>query len=106
MAQAEFVAYLGPVEIHDGVIKTVRRQNATLAVEIRGADGATIVVRFRNVSEVRETRAEGMMVYALAEYRHRGGQRHFEFANWEIEDDGALVVFPEEVTFQAFHDDG
>ena len=99
--KGEFIAYLGPAEIHDGIVKSVGRQDASLQVTIRGADGTVISVAFQNVIEVQENCAEGMMIYALAEYRRRGGQRLFVFANWETDDDAVLAVIAEEVTFQA-----
>ena len=106
LKQVEFVAYLGPPEIHDGVIRRVRRENANCEVEIRGADGSSISVHFCGVTEVQENRAEGMMLYAIAEYRRLGGPRLFVFANWESEDDATLSVAAKEVTFQVTHEDG
>jgi 2'-5' RNA ligase len=106
LEQSRFVAYLGPAEIHDSVIEKVRHRNASLEVEIRGADGTLIAVQFHRIIEVQENRAEGMMLYALAEFRHRGGERLFVFANWENDDDAALSVIAEEVTFQACQDGG
>ena len=40
------------------------------------------------------------MLYSLAEYKHREGERLFVFANWENEDDAALSVIAKEVTFR------
>ena len=106
MEESKFVAYLGPAEIHDGVVTKVRHQNTNLEVEIRGADGSTISVYFRDVIEVQENRAEGMMLYALAEYGRQGGRRLFVFANWESEDDATLSIVAEEVTFRVSCDGG
>ncbi len=104
LAQGDFIAYLGPAAIHDGVVTSVRHRNASLAVTIRGADETVISVFFQNVIEVQENRPEDMMLYALAEYRHRGGGRFFIFANWDDEDDAALSVIAEKVTFQSSHE--
>ena len=106
MEQSEFVAYLGPAEIHDGVVTSAKHRNASLTVTIRGADGTVISVSFQNVIEVQENHPEGKMLYALAEYRHRGGGRFFIFANWDDEGDAVLSVIAEEVAFQAGHSGG
>ncbi len=106
MEQSKFVAYLGPAAIHDGVVRKVRHPNSSLEVEIRGADGSTISVYFRDVAEVKENRAEGMMLYAIAEYSYPGDGRLFVFANWESDDDAALSVVAEGVTFRKSYNGG
>ena len=97
--KSSFVAYVGPPQIHDGVIKTVRRRNGDLEVEIQAVEGAIVCATFHDVVEVQENRAQGMMVYALAELRHDGPGRLFSFTNWDDDDDAALAVVSQDVTF-------
>ena len=96
----EFVAYLGPAAIHDGIIKSIQHHNSDLEVTIQGADGTVISIYFANVTAVQENRAEGMMLYALAEFRRRDGRRLFIFSNWETDGEAKLAVVAEEVRFQ------
>jgi hypothetical protein len=99
LEHGDFVAYVGPAGIHDGVITAVRHRNPNLEVDIRASDGSTILASFRNVTEVQENRAQGMMLYALAEYKRPGALCAFVFANWETDDDAAFSVVAEDVTF-------
>jgi small ligand-binding sensory domain FIST len=101
----EFVQYVGPAEIHDGVVTNITRQGGTLDVEVRGSEGTAISIRFRDVTEVVANRPEGMMLYALAELTSEAGTRLFCFANWDSEDIASLSVIARDVSFVVHHSD-
>ena len=93
----DFVAYVGPPEIHDGVVEAVEREGDQVRVLLRGGIGRPIEVVFRGVESVTARRAEGMVLYALAEMRAPAPLRRFVFANWEEEDDASLEVIAREL---------
>jgi hypothetical protein len=51
LAHGDFVAYVGPAGIHDGVITAIRYRNPNLEVEIGASDGSAVLATFRNVAE-------------------------------------------------------
>ncbi|HMA38270.1 MAG TPA: hypothetical protein VKY74_27735 [Chloroflexia bacterium] len=88
----KLVAYLGPANIHDGVVVAMQRQNGLMQVTIRGVDGQEIIIEFSGVESVTAHRAEGMMVYALAEMASPPPARRFVFVNWDDEDEARLEI--------------
>src|SRR5437588_12812021 len=88
----EFIAYVGGRDIHDGFIRKVDIDGQKINVTIEGASGQSFIIQFREVAWVKSHRPEGMMLYALAEWRGDGSVRRFVFSNWEEEDDAFLEI--------------
>ena len=93
----EFLAYLGPSDLHDGTILDVERRAGEARVLVRGASGREYVVRFAGVTGLEAHRPEGMLLYALVELRSAGPKRRFAFGNWDEADDARLEVEAREV---------
>ena len=88
----EFLAYVCPADLHDGTVLAVEHRGADATVRVRGADAKEYRLLFRGVCALRAHRAEGMMLYAVAELRSDGPARRFVFSNWEESDDARLEI--------------
>jgi hypothetical protein len=77
---------------------TVERENNTVRVRVRGANGKVFVVNFGRVRAVRVNRPEGMVLYALSELSAQPALRRFAFANWDDESSARLEVDAETIT--------
>ena len=83
----DFLGYVGSRDIHDGRIVAIDQFERGLAVRIQTHEGRTWVIEFAGVAEVEVVQAEGMLLYALAEFRADPPLRRFEFAPWDEPDD-------------------
>ena len=92
MSTEQFVAYVGDPQIHDGRVTAVRESAGALVVEIRSAEGDTIIIKFSGVIEVRSNRPVGMLLYSLSELEAPRPGRLFVFVNWDDDDDAFLEV--------------
>jgi hypothetical protein len=101
MSDSDFVAYVGPPELHDGYIVEVQRQNEKARVVIRGASGRLFAVEFCGVQSVKAHRAEGMLLYSLSEMKAAAPLRRFVFVNWDEEDDASLEIVARELSTSA-----
>jgi hypothetical protein len=88
----EFLNYVGPPDLHDGVVRAVERHGEDATVRVRGAEGREYRLVFRGVTAVRAHRGEGMTLYAVAELRAEGPARRFAFPNWDEADDARLEI--------------
>jgi hypothetical protein len=89
----EFRSYLGQSQIRDGTILAVDADTpGGVTVRIRGGDGREIQLAFDDVRAVRQHRAVGMMVYAMAELAPSCAARRFAFVNMDEDDDATLEI--------------
>jgi hypothetical protein len=88
----ELIGYVGPSDLHDGVIREIARHEDGTTVRVVSLAGREHRLVFRGVRAVRAHRADGMMLYALAELRSEGPVRHFTFVNWDEADDARLDI--------------
>jgi hypothetical protein len=58
-----------------------------------------LLLRFAGVTEVKEYRAVGMMLYAVRQESINAQRQRFTFINWDDEDDAFLEVVANEVLF-------
>ena len=88
---AQFIAYVGDPEIHDGVITDFEHQGTKASVTIKTQSGRMLKIEFDGVLSVKSNKPEGMMLYSLSEMKHPE-HRLFVFTNWEEEDDAYLEI--------------
>jgi hypothetical protein len=88
---AQFIAYVGDPQIHDGVITDFEHQGAKASVTIKAQSGRILKIEFDGVISVKSNKPKGMMLYSLSEMRHPE-HRLFVFTNWEEEDDAYLEI--------------
>ena len=92
-------SYIGPAALHDGVIERLLLDGDDLEVEVRGAEGERVRIRFRDVHNVREQEAIGSMLYGLRAEQKHSLRCRFVFVNWDemkltpLELDAADVEF-------------
>ena len=99
MSASEFVAYVGPPDIHDSTIVSVTRQGDSVRVELRTLDAQRLSLTFYGVASITSQNPEGMVLYALAELASpRPPLRRFVFASWDEESASALEVLAEDFT--------
>jgi hypothetical protein len=93
VTQSEFVAYVGPADIHDGTVRVVEHAGATARVVVEGYSGNVYVFEFRGVVSVLAHQPEGMLLYAISEMTAPTPLRRFVFVNWHDDDkEGAEVA--------------
>ena len=97
MSESTFVGYVGDADIHDGSILNVDRVDDSVRVRIRGYSGKTYLVTFGTVVEVRASRPEGMLLYALSEFAGDPPIRRFVFAKWDDNNTSVLEVDAETI---------
>jgi len=90
----EFVGWVGPPQIHDGVIEQVDSGPDLVVVSLRadGGRGPVLRVEFDEPGAVDQNRAIGMTLYGLAEVTSETERRRFSFVNWEETDDARLEL--------------
>lgn len=98
MSDTSFIGYVGEADFHDRSILTVEEQDRTVRVRVCGASGKVYVVDFSGVQAVRAERPDGMLLYALSEFRRDPPLRRFVFANWDDESEAHLEVDAERFT--------
>lgn len=98
MSNDFFVAYVGEADFHDGAIVSVEQQDKVVRVRVRGASGRLYVVTFKGTSAVRANSPEGMMLYALSEWKGDPPVRRFRFANWDDNGEGLLEIDAEDLS--------
>jgi hypothetical protein len=96
---AENQAYVGPPEIHDAHVRKVSRTGGDLQVELETVEHRQLLLRFAGVTEVKEHRAVGMMLYAVRQESINARRHRFTFINWDDQDDAFLEVVATEVFF-------
>ncbi|PYL07992.1 MAG: hypothetical protein DME34_05725 [Verrucomicrobia bacterium] len=99
MNASEFVAYVGPPDIHDSTITSVTRQGDSVRVELRTLDARPLSLTFQGVASIMSQHPEGMFLYALTELASPSPPlRRFVFANSDEESASALEVLAENFT--------
>jgi hypothetical protein len=98
---SEFLAYVGPPELHDAEILRVQRADEDLVVDLQTVEGQRIRVRFLSVTYVRDQSSLGMTIYSLSEMKHSSPGRSFVFANWDETSQDTLEVVATEVAFES-----
>jgi hypothetical protein len=90
----EFVASVGPSEIHDATIERVDAELDRLVVTLRcgNASQARLRIELSDPVVVDQKHAVGMTLYSLAELRGAGDRRRFSVVNWDEDDDARLEV--------------
>ncbi len=96
MANNDFIAYIGDPDIHDGHIINVEQRGQEARIRIEGGNGRHLTFEFHGVTWTKLHRAEGMMLYGLAEFQGDVPVRHFVFVNWDEEDEAFLEIEAEE----------
>ena len=90
----EFVAYVGPSNLHDATIRNIASEPNNITVFIEAsvyekAAGPNFALHFYGVTHHYAVEPKGMMLYALIEMRCEPPLRKFSFAN--SEDDAARL---------------
>jgi|SRR5690242_15617825 hypothetical protein len=88
----DFVQYLNNDDVHDGTVRKVSEEPDRFSVYVDTADGRVVVFEFTGVRNVKQNRAEGMLIYSLTEMRENSPLRRFVFTNWDEEDNAFLEV--------------
>jgi hypothetical protein len=92
MSDRFFLGYVGDPDFHDGRVVSIGASNDGVRVRIRGASGQMFVAEFGAGRIVRSNKPEGMLLYALSEFRNEPPFRKFVFANWDEDDAAALEI--------------
>jgi len=79
--------YVGPHDIHDGTILSVRQEGGRLDVAIRSYEGREFTIRFLNARDIRSRECVGMRLYSLSRKKTDEASGLYAFANWFDEDD-------------------
>jgi hypothetical protein len=96
--EERLIGHVGDPRIHDAVVETVRESPGAVAVVVRTEAGEALTVSFAGVHSVKSHRPVGMMLYALSELESCGPGRHFQFANWDEDDDASLEIQAESMS--------
>jgi hypothetical protein len=88
----DFVAYVGPADLHDAHILSIYYSGDQLRVTLQSHGGKKVEVLFSGVKRLRTTNPVGMMIYAVNEMRAERPLRRFVFANWDEEDTAYLEL--------------
>ncbi|MGA9670590.1 MAG: hypothetical protein WBQ94_15370 [Terracidiphilus sp.] len=92
MSDAEFIAYVGIPDIHDGTILRVSFEGGAAEVTLEGYSGREHVVLFDGVDGVEMNEPEGMLLYSLSEMRATSPLRRFVFTNNDEDDKKSLSI--------------
>ena len=98
VSSPEFVAYVGPRDIHDSTIVGVERASGTVTVRLRALNGRQFSLEFLGVASVSAQEPENMFLYALSEMRHSPPLRRFLFANSDEDSAASLEIVAESFT--------
>lgn len=90
--EGAFLAYVGDAGLHDASIVSYIQHGKELDVFLKREDGRPFRILFFDVQRLEVNRAEGMLIYALAELKGDGAHRRFSFVNWHEKDDARLEV--------------
>ena len=102
MSTSEFIAYVGPTDIHDSTVISVVRQGDIARVGLRTLDGQSLSPAFHGVATLESQQPEGMFVYALTELTSpRPPLRRFVFANSDEDSAANLEIVAEDFTSDA-----
>jgi hypothetical protein len=97
---ASFVGYVGDADFHDGVVLSLELHDRQACVRIRGGySDKEYQVVFDGVRKVLSHQPEGMMLYAMSEFRTTEG-RLFVFANWDEENPSRLEIEADHMTLR------
>lgn len=94
MSEAEDPVYVGPSEISGASIVGIFLDQATLRVVLKARGALGLTLTFREVTDIVESRAEGMTIAGLTRSGGAGRQRYV-FANRNEQDGAALEVTAE-----------
>ena len=92
MDKDEFIEYIGDYRVHESRIKAIKSAGDTIEISLKSQDGEIIIVKFLGVKSVNANRAEGMILYAIAEVKEQYPLRKFVFINWDEEDEASLEI--------------
>ncbi|WP_162601732.1 hypothetical protein [Occallatibacter savannae] len=92
MGEADFVAYVGIPDIHDGTILRVSIKGSTAEVVIEGYSGCEHSIVFQGIRKVEMKEPEGMLLYSLSEMQAEAPFREFVFTSNNEDDDKYLSV--------------
>ena len=93
MSASEFIAYVGPADIHDSTVASVTRHGDSVRVDLRTLDAQPLSLTFHGVASLSSQPREGMFVYALTELvSPTPPLRRFAFANSDEESASALEL--------------
>jgi hypothetical protein len=90
--EKKFIQYIGDYRVHDGVIEDIFENNQSIEVVLRSIDQELLKVIFKDVKEVRQNKAKGMMLYSVSEMSEEQPFRQFVFTNWDDYGDAYLEV--------------
>ena len=91
------VAYRGDADLHDGTVLSVHVEGDEARVIVRGGSGSQFELRFSAVASLAQHRAEGMVLFAVAEMKADPPLRRFVFTNWDDGDDARLELVAREI---------
>ncbi|MFI5453945.1 MAG: hypothetical protein ACHRXM_00680 [Isosphaerales bacterium] len=89
---SEFVAYVGPPDLHDGTILRVESTQDTVTVLVESYERRRFALEFHGVTHQEMNAPEGMVLYALIEMRTPPPRHKYVFANWEYDDPARLEI--------------
>ena len=92
MPDPSFVGYVGEPDFHDASIMSVEHREGSVSVRLRGSSGKVFIARFSGVREVKASKPEGMILYALSEMNGQPPLRRFVFANWDERSNAHLEI--------------
>lgn len=90
--EERFIGNVGDPGLHDGSITAVRTVEESVEVDVAGADGQLLQIRFDGVEAIAANEPIGMIVYALAEPHSEPPLRMFSFTNWDESDSASLAI--------------
>lgn len=92
MIEKKFIQYIGDYRVHDGVIEDINENSKEFEVVLRSIEQEIIKVQFKDIKEVRQNKAIGMMLYSISEMSEENPYRLFVFTNWDDYGDAFLEV--------------
>ncbi len=91
----EFISYVGPPDLHDGILTGIDSAEDTVTVWVRSYEGRRYGLTFHGVIHQEAIEPVGMMLYALCELRASPPYHRYVFANWDDEEPGRLRITAE-----------
>ncbi|GLI08837.1 hypothetical protein YDYSG_48690 [Paenibacillus tyrfis] len=100
MEESDFISYVGDYRVHDSTIVKIQDNGQELVITLHGMEGENLTLYLRDVLTINMHEAEGMMLYAISEYKYPAPYRKFIFANWKDNDDAFLEVIAKDLVLE------
>jgi len=92
---SDFVAYVGPSNLHDATILRVESTQDTVTVFVESYERRRFALVFHGVTHQEMNTPEGMVLYALIEMHTTPPRHRYVFANWDDDDPARLEIVAE-----------